>query len=150
VVGRQWTDAALGVGWAAYLEVGVRRTTEHLGGLRRGISRRLGDLDCSGTLHGRAELLALDAKPFVVRVGEAAQLGGPVPGVGGAVHSARVVGASSARRRIVAPVCGVRQVAANMSSASRAGPTNSLLTRALLLPTAVNRSPHSRVPVVSS
>lgn len=35
--------------------------------------------------------------------------------------SASVVGASSARRRIVAPVWGVRQVAAYMSSACMAG-----------------------------
>jgi hypothetical protein len=37
-----------------------------------------------------------------------------------------------------------------MSSACMAGPTNSLLTRAELLATAVNKSPQSRVLVVSS
>jgi hypothetical protein len=42
---------------------------------------RLDDLVCSGTLHGRAKLLALDAEPFVISVGEAAQLDSTVTGV---------------------------------------------------------------------
>jgi hypothetical protein len=104
----------------------------------------------SRTLYGRPELLALDSEPFVISVSEATQLGGALTGVRGACMSARVVGASSARRRSVAPGWGVPQVAANMPSASMAGPTSSLVTRALLWPTAVNRSPQSRVFEVAS
>ena len=63
---------------------------------------------------------------------------------------ASLVGLSSARPRMVGAVCGVRQEASNMSSASMAAPMRSFSVSAGPSPTWVSRSPQNKVPVVSS
>ena len=64
--------------------------------------------------------------------------------------SPSVSGRRPASERIVGPVEGVRQVARKTSSAASAELTISCSVSAGLVPSAVNRSPHKSVDVVSS
>ena len=74
----------------------------------------------------------------------------PSPAKEGPCMSANVRGENSASRRIVAPMPGFRLENLKRSSAAIAGPTTSASVNAGPSPSWVNRSPHSRVPVVSS
>ena len=64
--------------------------------------------------------------------------------------SASVRGENSASRRIVVPMPGFRLEYWKMSSAAIAGPTTSLSVKAGPSPSWVNKSPQSRVRLVSS
>ena len=89
-------------------------------------------------------------QPALVVVGQREQRFAPSPLYDEPCMIASVLGSSSASRRIVGAVFGVRHVEPNMSSACAAASTTSLVVSAGPSPTCDRRSPQNSVPVVSS